>query len=170
VLDLAPHAGFARTLVNAGRLSRPCALGGLSLQSGDVEAWAGGPAPGCVCPDAPLTRPDGRPSWLLNQLGGDFTLLGFVEDQASLTALARAGARFGLRVVAISARPLEADGTSVLTDREGLASARYRAESGGVYLIRPDQHVAARFRQPDQAAIATALMRAGASQAVREAA
>jgi 3-(3-hydroxy-phenyl)propionate hydroxylase len=170
VLDLAPHAGFARALVNAGRLSRPCSLAGLSLQSHDTEGWAGGPVPGSVGLDAPVTGPDGRPGWLLNHVGGDFTLLGFVENDEGLASLTRAGSQSGLRVVAISGGPLAANGTPVLIDSDGLAKTRYAAGGGGAYLIRPDQHVAARFRDLDPAAVAIALWRSSRSQAVREAA
>ena len=47
-----------------------------------------------------------------------------------------------------------------LADREGLGFARYDARPGTTYLIRPDQHVAARWRQPDGNALAAALARA----------
>ncbi len=45
-------------------------------------------------------------------------------------------------------------------DAEGLAAQRYDARPGTVYLIRPDQHVAARWRTFDAAAVAAALARA----------
>jgi 3-(3-hydroxy-phenyl)propionate hydroxylase len=45
-----------------------------------------------------------------------------------------------------------------------LAFKRYDARPGTVYLIRPDQHVAARWRRADAGAIQDALARAqGAS-------
>ena len=52
-----------------------------------------------------------------------------------------------------------ADGI-VLTDTDGLAFRRYAARPGTVYLIRPDQHVAARWHRFDPAAVAAALRRA----------
>jgi 3-(3-hydroxy-phenyl)propionate hydroxylase len=46
----------------------------------------------------------------------------------------------------------------MLLDTEGLATARYGA--GMVYLVRPDQHIAACFRDATLAKIAAALARA----------
>ncbi len=158
VLDLAPHAPFARTMVNAGRLSRPCSLAGLSLQTVETAGWEG-PGPGMACPDAPVVSAGGDPSWLLNHLGGEFTLLCFVDREAPLRALPRFGSE--TRIVAVADRPMAAAGVSVLVDRDGLAKARYAAEPGTTYLVRPDQHVAARFRRFDADEIRTALARAG---------
>ena len=45
-------------------------------------------------------------------------------------------------------------------DCEGLATARYDAESGATYLLRPDGYVAARFRHPTRTAVDVALSRA----------
>ena len=39
---------------------------------------------------------------------------------------------------------------------------RYDGRPGTVYLMRPDQHVAARFRAPDKAAIEGAMAHAAA--------
>jgi 3-(3-hydroxy-phenyl)propionate hydroxylase len=170
VLDLAPHAPFARVLVNAGRLSRPCSLAGSGLQSGEPDGWEG-PAPGTACPDAPVTATDGGPSWLLNHLGGEFTLLCFVEDAASLASLAAGGFPSQARIVAVADRPIAAGGVSALVDADGVAMARYAARPGTTYLIRPDQHVAARFRRFDTGAIRTALARAGgAASSLKDAA
>ncbi|NNM71102.1 FAD-dependent oxidoreductase [Enterovirga aerilata] len=161
VLDLAPRAAFARALVNAGRLSRPCTLAGHVLQTPDAAPWDG-PAPGTVCPDAPILDEAGRPGWLLNRLGGDFALLVFAEDAAELAAMAARASCLGPPLVAIAPRSLQApEGIVVLADPDGLARVRYAAEPGTTYLIRPDQHVAARFKSFDPGGIALALERAG---------
>ena len=47
-----------------------------------------------------------------------------------------------------------------LSDSAGLVGARYDAEPGTAYLLRPDGYVAARFRKPTRAALDTALARA----------
>ncbi len=140
VLALAADHPFARRLVNSGRLSLPCSLDGLSLQTpadGDAPVQ-----PGAPCPDAPI-EVDGRPAWLLDQLGGDFVLLS-VGDAAPAEAP-------GLRTVRIG-------GNSRLRDTRGLAAARYGEAHS--YLVRPDQHVAAAFLRPDPAALDAARRRA----------
>jgi 3-(3-hydroxy-phenyl)propionate hydroxylase len=171
VLDLAPHAAFARTLVNAGRLSRPCSLSGFSLVTQDAGSWPG-LAPGSACPDAPVLDASGGRTWLLNQLGGEFTLLWFVEDAAELAAAATRLAGRELRIVAIAPEYLAApDEVILLVDPDGMTRTRYAAEPGSTYLIRPDQHVAARFRRLDAGEVSRALSRAeGRTQPVREAA
>jgi 3-(3-hydroxy-phenyl)propionate hydroxylase len=139
-LELARDHAFARRFVNSGRLSLPASLAGLSLQT---PAEAGeGVAPGLACPDAPVLGPDGRPGYLLDHLGGEFCWLvvGEVAMPATSGRVVRAG--FG-----------------GLTDTEGFVARRFG--EGQVYLIRPDQHVAARFQDPTPAAMAAALARAG---------
>ncbi|MEY3790567.1 MAG: hypothetical protein RLZ09_1403, partial [Pseudomonadota bacterium] len=49
---------------------------------------------------------------------------------------------------------------NVLLDEEGLAFARYDATDGTCYLVRPDQHVAARWREFNHKNIQSALHRA----------
>ncbi|TIR10736.1 MAG: FAD-dependent oxidoreductase, partial [Mesorhizobium sp.] len=141
VLDLAGEMPFARRLVNSGRLSVPCSLAGLPLQTPSADAVL---EPGSPCKDAPL-RKDGEDVWLLNQLGDGFALLSF-------------GSRPRIEVTDIAyihvARPEEGD----LQDVTGHAFERYG--DGMTYLIRPDQHVAAAFRIPDAAAICAARDRA----------
>jgi 3-(3-hydroxy-phenyl)propionate hydroxylase len=48
----------------------------------------------------------------------------------------------------------------VLSDSEGLFAQRYDARPGSVYLFRPDQHLAARFRHLDHNRLRDALARA----------
>ena len=49
-----------------------------------------------------------------------------------------------------------------IDDAEGLLARRYDAKPGTVYLIRPDQHVAARWRALDADKVRAALRRATA--------
>ncbi len=63
-LALAAKHPFARKLINSGRLSQPCTLAGMDLQSGDH------PLVGQALIDLPLGN-----GWLVEQAQGQFTLL-----------------------------------------------------------------------------------------------
>lgn len=147
VLDLAEHYDFARPLVNSGRLSVPCCHDGSSLNGPD--ALGGGPGRtrvGSPCPDAPLG--DG---YLLPRLGNDFVVL---TIDADAPARVEAGG-IAARRVAVSA----AD------DPSGALAERYLGAAGAaIYLIRPDQHVAARWSAYDKTAMRAALRTACAGE------
>ena len=115
-LALAGQAEFARPMVNSGRLSVPCIYPLTSAP--DVPGMPAGSQPGSVAPDAPSGN-----GWLLPQLGGEMKLL--VIGQAAPAGVA-------LPVVTMKRTPEVS--TRYLGDR-------VRA----VYLIRPDQVVAARW-------------------------
>ena len=148
-LDLAEHHGFARRLVNSGRLSLPTPYAGSPLNSPDRDAFQGAMAPGCPAADAPLTV-DGREDWLLNQLGGCFTLLYFSPD-GGVPATLRA---FEQDAVPVSVLAVGAGGCA---DPSGVLTQRYDGRPGTLYLIRPDQYVAARFRDVDPRLVRIAL-------------
>ena len=165
VLALAADLPFARRLVNSGRLSVPCSLAGMRLQTADQGAVEGPMVPGTPCADAPVRRADGRASWLLEHLGGAFAVLHFgaAEDAAELRSLGNL--RPKLRLVQVDDRPGTATAGEILGDPEGLAHARYGGAPGVTYLIRPDQHVAARFAAYDPDAVRRALARATLTEA-----
>ena len=161
VLALAADLPFARRLVNSGRLSVPCSLAGMRLQTPDDGAIGAPIVPGAPCADAPVMRADGRPGWLLEHLGGSFAVLHFsseAEEPADLRGLGNL--RPELRLVHVNGQAGASAAGAVLGDPEGLARARYGGAPGVTYLIRPDQHVAARFSQYDAAAVGRALARA----------
>ena len=63
-----------------------------------------------------------------------------------------------------------APGPGVVIDADGLAFRRWAASAGSAYLIRPDQHVAARWRAPTARDVSDALDSAvGRGGAAREA-
>ncbi|EKF17611.1 FAD-dependent oxidoreductase [Nitratireductor pacificus] len=150
VLALSAEHDFARRLVNSGRLSKPCSLEGLSLQTPGGDP---GPVrPGMVMPDAPVGAGDQR-GWLLDHAGGGFVLLAVDCDPPI-------GLPAGLHVVEVSgaARESGVGGVTRLTDVDGTVAARYGR--GRLYLVRPDQHIAAVFEHPDAHDIAAAMTRA----------
>jgi 3-(3-hydroxy-phenyl)propionate hydroxylase len=146
-LELARDCGFARRLVNSGRLSVPSTYDGSPLNTPDVDHFSGTLRPGAPVPDAPV-RHNGNDSWLLSHLGDDFTLLCFDAT------VAPSDTPVPLRILNVGAAPTD------LQDTAGLIAQRFDAQAGTVYLIRPDQHVAARSRRADIAAITAALHRA----------
>ncbi|MFN3744971.1 MAG: FAD-dependent oxidoreductase [Hyphomicrobiaceae bacterium] len=147
VLELAVANAFARPLVNSGRLSSPTPYLSSSLNTPDASPFAGSMRPGTNCADAPVTR-GGRKTWLLNALGDGFVVLVF-SPRPPLERVVLGN---------IAARVMSVGGD--LSDEEGILAERYDAQPGTTYLIRPDQHVAARWRAFDETAIKAALARA----------
>ena len=143
VLQLAEHFEFARPIVNSGRLSTPSVYDGSSLNGPD--ALQGGPARsrvGSPCPDAPLA--DG---FLLDRLGDRFVLLTIDADAPETIA------EGDLVAHRLAVRASD--------DGSGALAARYLGDaSAALYLIRPDQHVAARWGRYDAEAVGAALRKA----------
>jgi len=156
VLALARRHPFARRLVNSGRLSVPAILAGSSLNTPDSDAFAGRMMPGAPVADAPVAGPRG--DWLLQHLGGGFDLLVFGDGVPDDAARDFARDPVPCRVVQVGGVPR--DGRVVIQDKEGLIAARYDARQGTCYLVRPDQHVCARWRNFDPAALRRAIARA----------
>ncbi len=147
VLELSKKYEFARPLVNSGRLSMPTPYVHSSLNTPDRDDFAGAMVPGTNCADAPVMI-DGREGWFLNALGDGFSVVVF--GPAPATAEIRCG-EISARVIPIGQE---------IEDRQGLLGERYDGEKGAVYLIRPDHHVAARWRSFDEAEIRAAMTRA----------
>ncbi len=163
-LQLASRHAFAQALVNSGRLSTPTHLWSSPLNTPDREPFDCVLRPGSPLEDAPVEC-DGRADWLLRHTGGDFSLLLFTDRAESLrdsvAALReRVAAAPGLRIVVVAEQPGRLAGTQVLHDVQHLAAQRCDAQEGTAYLIRPDQHVAARWRRADGALVRAALARA----------
>lgn len=165
VLSLAGGNDHVRRFVNSGRLSTPCSLDGLSLQTADTDPWVGGAGPGAPCPDAPVWERNGKDAWLLDKLGGPFVLMVFadgpgdVPGRADLERLRSHPAGLRELVVASSGTPF-APAVPLVVDMQGLARQRYGARPGSVHLIRPDQHLAARWHRFDLGRVLEALDRA----------
>lgn len=149
VLELSRDLPGVRGFVNSGRLSTPVPYPRSSLNTSDDEDWSGGVAPGYDCIDAPLIK-GGEKCWLLNQLGWHFTLVIFSNDQQWLKQIRPDLKRLenkSITVKSIIISQSDLIETDFLLDQEGLAMKRYHAKEGSVYLIRPDQYVAARWHE-----------------------
>ncbi|WP_043358479.1 FAD-dependent oxidoreductase [Belnapia sp. F-4-1] len=159
-LGLARDCAFARRLVNSGRLSLPSTYRDSPLNTLDAEAFDGPMQPGAPAADAPV-RAGGEEGWFLAQIEhGGFTLLCFGEAAPEdLPGIGGSPLR-PLLVVPAGAAPGKAAGLPVIEDAGGLLALRYDARPGTTYLLRPDQHVAARWRRFDPALVHAALARA----------
>ncbi|HSI50876.1 MAG TPA: FAD-dependent oxidoreductase [Ideonella sp.] len=151
VLQLAKHHPFARSLVNSGRLSLPSTLTGSPLNTASETPEGCRMVPGAPASDAPLQAAGDQPRWLLRELGGSaqgFTLLVFGEavDWPELA----------LRHAAEGLAPLQLLHLSPQDDAQGLLAQRYALSPGSALLLRPDQHLAARWERllPDAAGLA----------------
>ena len=148
VLSLARETEFGKRMVNAGRLSVP-SIYESPLSTADRDAWRTGPRPGTSMLDAPITERSGCRAFLTDAFSKrrtGFALLEFGNGVAAETPE-------GVGVIRIG-------GDDGLVDTEGLAVARYDAEPGTAYLLRPDGYVAARFRHPTRPALDAAVLRA----------
>lgn len=152
VLELSRSQPFAQVLVNSGRLSDAAFLTESSLNTPDSDAFAGDMVPGAVMDDAPVSA---TAPWLLNNMGNQFTLLYFTKDasamDAAVSAQLAALAERDIPVQAVAVTPAAAPAGDLarIEDSEGLMAQRYDSQEGTCYLIRPDQHVAARWRAFD---------------------
>jgi 3-(3-hydroxy-phenyl)propionate hydroxylase len=151
VLELSTHCPFARPLVNSGRLATAVPFPASSLNTPDRGVWSGGVAPGYPALDAPLQGATN--GWLLQQLGGVFTLMAFANERSARELHDFVGsmrAEAPMRLLVLSDE----------CDISDLAAERYDALPGTLYLFRPDQYVAARWRRFDPHAVTAALRKA----------
>ncbi|MEW6341910.1 MAG: FAD-dependent oxidoreductase [Pseudomonadota bacterium] len=173
VLKLARDHAFARQLVNSGRLSVPAVLRDSPLNTPDSDSFAGQMVPGAPCCDAPV-HVAGQPGWLLQHVGQGFTGVLFCGANG-IDAAAREALQvlqhgpIPLTLVQVSSAGAEVNqkaqgearpDAKLVQDSEGLARIRYDATPGTFYLIRPDQHVCARWRTLDVEKVEHALKRA----------
>jgi 3-(3-hydroxy-phenyl)propionate hydroxylase len=166
ILSLARDHVFGRSLVNSGRLSVPSFLVDSSLNTPDEDAFTGRMLPGAPMDDAPVEK-GGAPGWLLQSTGNRFQLMVFVDEPATtdtttLSQLTTDG--IPVEPLLISRVAATACALPFVHDVRGIAAQRYDAKPGSVYLIRPDQHVAARWRRFDAAKILAAVARATCRQ------
>lgn len=161
VLDLATDYPFARVLVNSGRLSAPCWLTESRLNTPDEDVFVGNMIPGAPMDDAPLGEEGGE--WFLSQMGNNFQLLHYIEDGSSMDSeMTQAIERLSqltipIQTIIVSQSLSTFANTKVIVDYKNYLKERYDLQNGTTYLIRPDQHIAARWRKFDESKIIAAL-------------
>ncbi|MGO4328072.1 FAD-dependent monooxygenase [Cupriavidus sp. 2TAF22] len=164
VLSLSLTEKFVRPLYH-WRTSRPheYTASVLNCPGDDNALFVHGPAHGAPPQNIRLAAND----YLLDHLGAGFDLLYFTEADAVPGALQRVVAAtrergVPLRVIAVGAASPVAGADLTFADADGHFRRRYGVQaSGAAYLLRPDQHVCARWLTLDatrlQAALNTAL-------------
>lgn len=149
VLALARDYEFARPLVNSGRLSTATNYDNSRLNTPDSSLFnAPFAAPGAFCPDAPITSKGNTDDYLLNHFGDSFIALIFDKYTQAKA--------FDVGGIVVTPLVVGRD----IDNKNGLLTERYDAQPGTVYLIRPDQHIAARWRAFDERLITAAVKRA----------
>ena len=139
VLDLSETVPGIRPLVNSGRLSVPCTYDGSPLNGTDHPDLPQRTRPGSPAADAPLGS-----GWLIDRLGGRFQVVTInCEAPTALDV-------DGIEIEHLSLDAQHPEG--------GYLRERYLGDAASaVYLIRPDQHIAARWTHYDAYAVAAAL-------------
>jgi 3-(3-hydroxy-phenyl)propionate hydroxylase len=176
-LELAESQPFARRIVNSGRLSVPAILRESSLNTPDTPAdtFTGAMGPGSPAADAPILR-GGKPAWLLDALGNGFNLMLFAPndsfvhpDADDIAALTKS--RIPVRTIVVvpkGHKPASLPaGCEAIEDAEGWIERRYDGRPGTCYLLRPDQHVAARWRKLNVERIRAAVAHATCNDLVK---
>ncbi len=163
VLSLSLTQAFVRPLYH-WRTSRPHEYAGSALNAvmDDNAAFTAGPGHGAPPVNVRLAEDD----FLLDHLGGGFDLLCF-STGAALPADVRqviADARthgVAVKVTAVGSAQAVAGADECLPDASGSCRRRYGVPaSGAAYLLRPDQHVCARWLQLDAPRLKAALQHA----------
>jgi len=143
VLALAPRAEFARRMINSGRLSVATVYDS-PLSTPDEDTFKGSARLGAPLPDCPVRSLNGRDGYLLENLTCDFTLLAIKGDKPIEQSP-------GIKVATVGVDVIDAD---------GVLAQRLDATPGAVYLLRPDQHLCARWRGYDRGKVEAARARA----------
>jgi len=118
------------------------------LSTPDADAWQSGPAPGEVLPEAAVGGPVGH---VTEAVGPGFVLLHFGAPPA--------WDDLGIRIVPVLAKA-DARWPQALVDGSGQFARSFDATEGSAYLLRPDGHVAARWKRADAASVRAAWQRA----------
>ncbi|MGA1348242.1 MAG: DUF2783 domain-containing protein, partial [Burkholderiaceae bacterium] len=148
-LDLANHFPFARSMVNSGRLSLPTHYLDSSLNTADLPSdhFACVLYPGSPMCDAPIMV-NGQSSWLLRSFDGRFVLLFVKGDEVSEQVVNSEAMKQWIESANIHLITIDLlQQPRASNDQDPLIKTRLDLQPGNCWLMRPDQHLAARFRQ-----------------------
>ncbi len=128
-------------------------------------AFTAGPAPGAVLPECPLTiLRDGQTyaGHLTDLLSPCFVVLRFTDGSASSVGWAELecqmlAAGMPLKIIKLASAADNGNAECAARDSTGRLFPMYGAAPGSVYVVRPDGHVLARWRQGNPSQIAAAV-------------
>jgi 3-(3-hydroxy-phenyl)propionate hydroxylase len=149
-LGLATRDPFFATLINP-RQSSAITFADSPLNAADSDALPAGPVPGAVVAECPIEEPRGA-THLTALLGPGYTLL-------ALAAADPRPAVAGLPLAAVWIAPGQTRGVDAW-DATGRLFPLYGAAPAAYYLVRPDGHVAGRWRTLKPESLRAALGRA----------
>lgn len=166
VLSLSLTEAFVRPLYH-WRTSRPHEYTHSMLNSTDDDnsLFKSGPGHGAPPQNVRLGTHENAGDFLLDHLGGGFDLLFFTdralpEDLQKVISAVRAQG-MPLNVIAVGATQPVAGANKHLPDADGHLRQRYGVPAyGGAYLLRPDQHICARWLTLDAKRLQSALTKA----------
>jgi 3-(3-hydroxy-phenyl)propionate hydroxylase len=152
-LGLATKDPFFATLINP-RQTSAITFADSPLNAADSDAFASGPVPGAVLPECPVETATGS-RYVTELLGPGYTALCLTGDDPR-PALGELG---GLPLSVVWIAPREAAGADA-RDATGRFFPLYGAAPTACYLVRPDGHVAGRWRDARAESIRRAVQRA----------
>lgn len=162
VLELALTENFTRPFADPRQVT-PYTYRDSPLTTADDERdpFLSGPAPGAALGNCRL----GEDDYLLDHLGPGFSLLYFSEDCSCPSEIAALVEKLrGLdpqcQLFIISRGAAGECGEGVLVDESGDLFRRYDGVPGAAYLVRPDRHVAGRWKTCQAQRILAAMRRA----------
>jgi 3-(3-hydroxy-phenyl)propionate hydroxylase len=155
-LSLAVHHDFTRGFANP-RQMQPYGYAASPLTFPERStAWSAGPVSGSAAPNVSLD--DG--SYFLDRIGDGFAGLMFSDrplgraEAKLLLELQRLDNRFTRLVISLQGSNVP---EAAIADHDGGVAAAYGAMPGTFYLLRPDLHVAGRWKVPSAKEITRAL-------------
>jgi 3-(3-hydroxy-phenyl)propionate hydroxylase len=164
VLSLAVQHPGVRSLINP-RQTSAIAYTGSSINVPDADTWLGGPPPGTVLPECPITRMHNgqvKQAHITDLIGQGFSILHVDAQGTGSQALQDCAQRLQARgtptqCITLTREPAPAQAADSAWDHTGRLLPMYGAEQGAVYLVRPDGHVLARWKNASPAAIESAI-------------
>jgi len=138
----------------------------------DDASFVAGPRVGAPLANvrlAPQRMGDNSDAFLLDYLGAGFNLICFVDAGGLAADVAAAIDRLGagplpVTCLLVAAADTAHAGAGVIADPQRRVFAKYGADPGTVYLIRPDGHVCGRWRRPTAAQLQDAVQRAAVAR------